>query len=151
MAILNPYNYQKPAQRVVMRTPQTGGLQQNTSKKVQQDSYLEQKVMNAKPEELTMMLYEGLVKFIKMGRLYNEQNNIEKTSETLLKAQAIVVELQATLNMDFEISDQLDSLYDFVYDKLVQGNFEKSDSHLKDALDIAEDLRDTWKEAITLL
>lgn len=154
MAVLNPYNYRKPANAVTMRPadkviPKENGKQNGA--KSQQDAYLEHKVMSAKPHELTYMLYEGLVRFIKTARVYNEQANIEKTSESLLKAQAIIVELQSTLNMDYEISTQLDALYDFMYERLVEANLKKVDDPMAEALEIAEQMKDTWKEAMALV
>lgn len=154
MAVLNPYNYKKPANTVVMRAKDQGiqkDITKNGTQKSQQDAYLEQKVLTAKPQELTFMLYEGLVRFIKTARIFNEQKNLEKTNETLLKAQAIIVELQSTLNMDYEISTQLDALYDFMYERLVEANLQKSDQPMAEALEIAEQMRDTWKEAMALV
>ncbi len=154
MAVLNPYNYKKPANAMAMRQTEktlTKDSQKQTTSKSQQDAYLEQKVLSAKPQELTFMLYEGLVRFIKTARLHNEQNSIDRTSDALIRAQAIVVELQSTLNMDYEISNQLDSLYDFIYDRLVEANLKKVDEPMSEALEIAEQMRDTWKEAMALV
>jgi flagellar protein FliS len=150
MAMLNPYNYKKPVGAVNMRPAATAMNNPEATPKNQQDIYLEQKVMSAKPEELTLMLYDGLVKFIKKARLFNEQKDIQKTHENVVKAQAIVLELQATLNMDYAISDELDALYDFIYEMLVEANLSKNDKPLADALEISESMRDTWKEAMRL-
>ncbi len=166
MAILNPYNYKKPAGTSPMRM-QTTAVQpsgetsvptgtatqplQSAPQRNQQDAYLEQRILSSKPEELTMMLYDGLVKFIKIARLFNEQKNIPKTHEAVVKAQAIVVELQSTLNMDYAISNELDQLYDFIYEKLVDGNLQKHDTPMAEALEISEQMRDTWKEAMLLI
>ncbi|NPE21629.1 flagellar export chaperone FliS [Fusibacter sp. A1] len=149
--MLNPYNYSKPAAKAVLRSPNKPLVHQATKQKSQHDAYLEQKILTASPQELTLMLYEGLIKFIKMARLFNEQGNIGKTGEHLIKAQAIVSELQSTLDMDYEISNEFDALYDFIYDKLVESNVEKNEQHMLDALVIAEEMRDTWKEAMSLL
>ena len=151
MAVLNPYNYKKPAGHIAINQQKKTFNEQKSSQSSQQDLYLEQRVMTAKPEELTLMLYDGLVKFIKMSKIYVDQNKIEKINETALRAQAIVVELQSTLNMDYEISEQLDALYDFVYAKLVEGNLEKTDQPFSEALEIALELRETWKEAMALV
>ncbi len=148
MAILNPYNYQKPAVPVAVRRENVVTEQPTPSKKSQQNIYLEQKVMTAKPEELTLMLYEGLVKFIKLSCLYIDQKNYSKTNENAQRAQAIVDELRATLNMDYEVSEQLDKLYLFILDKLLEGNISKTTQPFREAQEIAEELTSTWKEAI---
>ncbi len=149
MAILNPYNYKKP--RTAVNLPKKANLKSVkpiSRPKKQADSYLEQRVMTAKPQELTLMLYEGLVKFIKLSKLNIEQNNIEKSSEMSLRAQAIVNELRATLNTDYELSKEFDALYDFISTKLVAGNIKKDVEAYEQALEIAIELHDTWKQII---
>ncbi len=149
MAILNPYNYKKP--RMAVNLPKKANLKPVkpiSRPKKQADSYLEQRVMTAKPQELTLMLYEGLVKFIKLSIHNIEQDNIEKSSEMSLRAQAIVNELRATLNTDYELSKEFDALYDFISTKLVAGNIKKDVDAYQQALEIAIELHDTWKQII---
>lgn len=97
------------------------------------------------------MLYEGLVRFIKKAKLFNDQNNVPKTHESIIRAEAIVAELRSTLNMDIEISSQLDSLYEFMLNHLLEANLEKSNTKLNEVLELSEELRDTWKEAMNSL
>ncbi len=151
MAILNPYNYKKPNVAVKLnRKPKLTQVVQNKPKS-QADSYLEQRVMAAKPQELTLMLYEGLVKFIKMSIMYVERDNFEKSGEMSLRAQAIVNELRATLNTDYELSKEFDALYDFISTQLVEGNIKKDVKTYRAALEIAQELHDTWQQLITLV
>ncbi|MHB8183853.1 MAG: flagellar export chaperone FliS, partial [Candidatus Desulforudaceae bacterium] len=63
--------------------------------------------------------------------------------------QNIITYLQATLNMDYEVSEQLDSLYGYIYDQLLQANLKKDPAILAQVLKIIEELRDTWTEALT--
>ncbi|MBI9014627.1 MAG: flagellar export chaperone FliS [Clostridiales bacterium] len=114
------------------------------------DPYLEQKIMAAKPEELTMMLYEGMVKFLKQGVLYNDSKNIEKTSNSILRAQAIINELNGTLDETYDISKNLSDIYSFMNARLIDANIEKNTDIIKEVLDFAEELRDTWKQAMQL-
>lgn len=151
MALLNPYNYKKPAVPVnVLKKPALKSVRPATPQRIQQDAYLEQKVMSAKPEELTLMLYEGLVKFIKTTMLYIEQGNATKANEMSLRAQAIVSEFRATLNTDYEISKEFDALYIFIADCLINGNISKEIKPYEDALVIAEEMHDTWKQVMKL-
>lgn len=151
MAMMNPYNYKKPIGVVV--PPQDKVVSNATRIDASQpkvDSYLEQQVMNARPEELTMMLYDGIVKFIRQAMLFNDQKNIAKSNEANLRAQAILQELRSTLNMDIEISINLESLYIYMMDRLVDGNIKRNNEILEEVLELAIDLRDTWKEAMSL-
>lgn len=149
MAIMNPYNYMKPknfirveADRSLKAVPTAKDRGNGVT-----DSYLESRVLSAKPEELTFMLYEGMVKFIKKAGIALEGAQYERVNENIQRAQAIVDELRSTLNMDIPLSESLDALYEYLGYKLLTANLEKSASELQDALDIAEDFKTTWQEA----
>lgn len=149
MAIVNPYNYVKtnmPLQAGVDMNNQKMRSRSNANTK--QDAYLVQKVMTAKPQELTMMLYEGMVRFIKLAKYYLEKEDVEKTNLNSIKAQNIVKELQATLNHEYEVSESMSDLYDYVYNELVDGNISKEQTHFDNALVIAEEFVVTWREAM---
>lgn len=152
MAVMNPYNYKKPIgasnREVISRTTPTTPVVNSGNSKT--DTYLEQRIMNARPEELTLMLYEGVIKFVKLSMIHNDQKNVPKSHESNLRAQAILQELRSTLNMDIAISANLENLYLFMMDRLVEANFQKSNDILQEVLDLAVDLRDTWKQAMNL-
>lgn len=154
MAVLNPYNYSKPkgaTARMAHQNPSLRARQQaNQQQSNNSGQYLEQKVMSASPEELTLMLYEGAIKFIKQAKLYNEEKLIEKTSNAILRAEAIYSELRATLDTEFEISKELDQLYEYVLHRLMEANISKETAILDEVLSMSEDFRDTWKEAMQL-
>jgi len=106
--------------------------------------------MGAKPEELTMMLYDGILKFLKQAKIYLDQKDIEKSSNALLRAEDIIVELNLTLNMDYEVSYSLRELYVFMNAQLVEANFKKDQAIIDKVLELATEMRDTWKEAMGL-
>ncbi|WP_353107394.1 flagellar export chaperone FliS [Acetoanaerobium noterae] len=112
--------------------------------------YKEQSVTTATPEELTLMLYNGCIKFINLAEVYIEEKDYGKTNLNIQKAQDIIQELNITLNMDYEISQNLRQLYTFVNEKLLDANIKKDKQALFDAKEIVSDLRDTWKEAMAL-
>lgn len=150
---MNPYNYKKPANAQVAAknadTLTTSGFgKPSSNNKI--DAYLELKIMNAKPEELTLMLYDGLVKFISQTKNFNDQNLYERSNATNIRAQEILQELRSSLNLEIEISNSLESLYLFMIDHLVDANIHKSNETLDEVLEMAKDLRDTWKTAMNL-
>ena len=112
--------------------------------------YKEQSVTTATPEELTLMLYNGCIKFINLAEVFIDDKNIEKINVNILKAQDIVNELNITLNMDYEVSENLRQLYSFVNERLLDANISKDKKSLAEAKEIVTDLRDTWKEAMAL-
>ena len=112
--------------------------------------YKEQSVNTATPEELTLMLYNGCIKFINLAEVFIDEKNIEKTNLNIQKAQAIIGELNLTLNMDYEVSENLRQLYSFVNERLIEANLRKDKKPLLEAKEIVTELRDTWKEAMAL-
>ena len=154
MAVMNPYNYSKPRNFMILEKQESSKqetieVKRNTvSDKM--DQYLESKILAAKPEELTFMLYEGLVKFIKKGLLSLESTDFQAVNYNIQRAQAIVGELRSTLNMDIPISSSLDALYEYLEFKLVNANMNKNEQEFNEALEIAENFRDTWKEAFSI-
>jgi flagellar protein FliS len=152
MAVMNPYNYKKPIGGQPLQAVNSDISEQNVSvsQRTKTDSYMEQKIMNARPEELTLMLYEGVVKFINQTALFNDQKTYDKSNNANLRAQAILQELRSTLNMEIEMSENLENLYIYMMEQLVDANITKSNETLQDVLNLATDLRDTWKEAMGL-
>lgn len=154
MAVMNPYNYSKPKNFVRVEPQKSLMTSVGDSKPNaigdKMDQYLESKIIAAKPEELTFMLYEGLVKFIKKAMLTLEVNNYEQVNYNTQRAQAIVDELRSTLNMDIPLSESLDALYEYLGFKLLNANVGKSEEQFNEALEIAENFKDTWKEAFNI-
>lgn len=156
MAMQNIYNYQRPKvmPRVMNSMNQKPKVNiSNTIKKngnARSDQYLEQKILSARPEELTLMLFDGMVKFLKQAVLYNDTKNIEKASNAILRAEAIISELSGTLDKSYEISGSLELMYDYMERRLIDANMEKNTEIINEVLGYSEELRDTWKEAMKL-
>lgn len=110
----------------------------------------ENAVFTASPEELTMMLYNGLVKFVNQAMIFIDEKKISQAHEAIYRTSDIIMELNMTLNMDYEVSKGLRQLYDFLLSKLVEANITKDKKVLEEILPIVIDLRDTWKEAMVL-
>lgn len=112
------------------------------------NQYKQNTVFTATPEELTLMLYDGAIKFMNIAKYSIENNDRERAHESLIRAQDIIVELNSTLNMDYEVSKNLEELYNFIIDKLIDANINKQKEPVDEALEILTELRDTWKEAM---
>lgn len=112
--------------------------------------YKQNSVMTASPQELTLMLYNGALKFIGKAKIFIEQKNIQKANESLIRAQDIIRELNITLNMDYEVSQNLRSLYTYIIERLVDANISKDIKVLDEVGEMITELRDTWKEAMKL-
>ena len=112
------------------------------------EAYKKQQILTATPEALTLMLYNGCLKFIKEGSDALAEKTYEAANISLQKAQNIISEFRVTLNMDYEISHQLMPLYNYAYDRLVEGNLDNNFDAIKEATDIITELRDAWAQAM---
>ncbi|MGM0975524.1 MAG: flagellar export chaperone FliS [Bacillota bacterium] len=111
-------------------------------------SYQQNSVNTASPGELTLMLYNGCLKFIHQAKKAIEEKNIEMKNTNIQKAQSIIQELMVTLNMDIEVSKNMMSLYDFMNRRLMEANIKNDASILDEVEGMVTEFRDTWKEVI---
>ncbi|NLX64994.1 MAG: flagellar export chaperone FliS [Clostridiaceae bacterium] len=114
------------------------------------NQYKENSIFTASPEELTLMLYNGLVKFIMRGIDSIEKKNIEGAHTNIIKAQNIVSEFMNTLDMSYEISSELYAIYDYMLRRLIEANVSKNKEILEEVLGFAKTLRDTWEQAMKI-
>ena len=104
------------------------------------------KVNTASPAELTLMLYEGAIKFCNIGLLGFETNDYEKVNNNIIRVQNIITELRATLDFKYPIAKDFDVIYEYISNLLVQANIKKDAEVLNQALDQVREMRDLWKE-----
>jgi len=113
-------------------------------------SYQQSSVNTASPGELTLMLYNGCLKFINLAKHAMEQKDIPARNTNILKSQKIVQELMVTLNMDLEVSQNMMSLYDYMHRRLIEANIKNDQAILEEVEGLVVEFRDTWKQVIQL-
>ncbi len=114
------------------------------------NQYKQNSINTATPGELTLMLFNGLVKFIMQGQNGIDEKNTVKSHEGIIRAEDILTELRATLDLNYEIAKYLDSLYEYMHRRLIQANIKKDKEILNEVLGMAKELRDTWAQAVKL-
>lgn len=110
--------------------------------------YNRNKVLTASPAELTLILYEGAIKFCNIAIIGLEQNDMEKTHNNIVKVENIIEEFQAPLNHKYPVAEDFDKIYRYIYDLLIEANIKKDKELLERALDELRGMRDTWKEVM---
>ena len=115
--------------------------------------YLKTKVMTASPEMLTLMLWDGAIRFAEQGKEAILKKEIESAYKALTRAQQIVMELNSSLkhSVNPDLCGQLASLYTFIYRRLVDANLKKESQLVDDALEIMRHQRETWSMLIDKL
>lgn len=114
------------------------------------NAYKQNSVTTASPGELTLMLYNGCIKFIHQAKKAIESNDIEARNKYVQKAQSILAELMSTLNMDIPVSQNMFSLYEYMYFQLMQANIKNDLTILEEVEKLTVEFRDTWKEVIQI-
>ena len=114
------------------------------------DQYNRNKIMTASPAELTLLLYEGAIKFCNVALIGLEQNDLNKVHTNIVKAENIIMEFQATLNHKYSVAEDFDKIYNYIYGLLVEANIKKDKEILEKALDEIRGMRDTWKEVMRI-
>lgn len=113
-------------------------------------SYQQNSVNTASPGDLTLMLYNGCLKFISIAKHAISEKQIETKNTNIQKAQNIIQELMVTLNMDLDVSKDMMSLYDYINRRLVEANIKNDVAILEEVEGLVTDFRDTWKQVIQM-
>ena len=112
------------------------------------NAYKNQQVMTSSPEQLTLLLYNGALRFLNESISALEQGNIQKAHNSNMRVQDIVREFVITLDMSYEISKNWAQLYEYTEYCLIQGNIKKDVKLLQQAKDVLQELRDAWVGAM---
>lgn len=112
--------------------------------------YQNSKILTASPAELTLMLYDGIIKFTNVAITAIDENDMEKANTNIMKAERIVDHLSATLNDKYPVAQDFQNIYNCIMQAMIQGNIRKDKEELERALDYTRMIRDTWKEVMKL-
>ena len=113
-------------------------------------TYQNNTINTSTPGELTLMLYNGCLKFIQQAKISLENGNIQETNVSSQKAQAIISELMLTLDKSYPVSQNMLVLYEFANSRIIEGNIKKDSLMFEEAADIMKEFRDTWKQVIQI-
>lgn len=112
--------------------------------------YNNSKVLTASPAELTLMLYEGAIKFCNIAVVAIEKKDIPKAHNNIVKAERIVNHLRVTLDMKYPVAQDFERVYEYLDRRLVQANLKKDTEILEEVLTHLRSMRDTWKEVMRI-
>ena len=114
------------------------------------DAYEKNKILTASPAELTLMLYEGAIKFCNIAIVAIKKKDFEKANANIKKAQAIINELRVTLDHKYSVWEDFERVYDYIARRLLDANLQKDIEIIEDALKYIREMRDAWKEVMRL-
>lgn len=112
------------------------------------EQYQRNKILTATPAEVTLMLYEGAIKFCNIAIMAIESNDMEKAHVNIMKTQRIIEEFRNTLDRKYEVAEEFDRIYVYVLRRLFDANIKKDKEILEEVNGHLRSLRDTWKEVM---
>ena len=111
-------------------------------------AYNNSKIQTATPAELTLLLYEGAIKFTNIALTAMEKHEIQKTHDNIMKTERIIMEFQATLDHKYPVAKDFDAVYEYILQRLRDANMKKDPEILEEVLGHLRTMRDTWKEVM---
>lgn len=110
--------------------------------------YTTNKILTASPAEVTLMLYEGAIKFVNIAIVAIEHGEVEKAHVNIKKTQRIIEEFRNTLDHKYPVAEDFDRIYVYLLQRLLQANIKKDVEILEEINTHLRSVRDTWKEVM---
>jgi len=110
--------------------------------------YNNSKIMTASPAELTLMLYEGAIKFCNIAIMAVENKDIQKAHLNITKTERIIDYFRQTLDMSYPVAEDFERVYSYLSKRLVEANVKKDKEILEEVNEHLRSMRDTWKEVM---
>ena len=110
-------------------------------------AYKQQSVMTMTQGEMLNTLYDGLLKAVYAAKGGLETRDYTVANHEVIRAQKILNYLKTTLNHQYEIANNLEMLYNFFLQQIVQANVRKSSEHMHDVIEMVTQLRDAFVQA----
>ena len=111
-------------------------------------AYNKNKVLTASPAELTLMLYEGAIKFCNIAIMAIENKDVEKAHVNIIKAEKIIEDFLRTLDEKYPVYKDFENVYNYLMRRLQEANMQKDAAILEEVLTHLRGMRDTWKEVM---
>jgi len=111
--------------------------------------YEESRILNAGREQLLLLTYDGLLRFLARARRGIEGRDYEEKHLGFSRAQTIILELHRTLDFAAapDLAGNLGRIYTYLLGELVQADAEDDGKRLSGVIEIVKELREAWAEA----
>lgn len=110
--------------------------------------YQNSKILTASPAELTLMLYDGAIKFGNIAILAMHEKDIPKAHANIIKVQRIITEFRSSLDRSYPVAQDFDNIYVYLLQRLLQANVKKDPEIMEEIIGHLRTLRETWVEVM---
>ena len=112
------------------------------------NNYAKERILNASPAQLTLMLYDGAIKFCNIAIAAIEKGDVMKAHNNIMKVEKIIGEFRATLDFKYPVAKDFDKVYQYIMDRIVEANIKKDKDILEEVLTHLRTMRETWDEVM---
>lgn len=110
--------------------------------------YKNNKIMSATPPELTLMLYDGTIKFLNIAEFALEKGDLQKAHDNIVKTERIIEYLRNTLDMKYPVAQDFENMYSYIDRRLVEANMTKDKEIITEINGHMHSIRDNWIEVM---
>jgi len=110
--------------------------------------YTNSKILTASPAELTLLLYEGAIKFGNIAIIRLEQGDIEGAHNNIVRVEKIIDYFRETLDMKYDVAKDFERVYVYLSQRLLEANTKKDKEIVEEVVTHIRSMRDTWKEVM---
>ena len=112
--------------------------------------YNNNKILTASPAELTLMLYDGAIRFCNIAETAIDMKDVQKAHNNIVKVQRIIDYLRQTLEMKYKVAEDFERIYVYLSERLVEANIKKDKEIVVEVNGHLHEVRDTWKEVMRI-
>lgn len=110
--------------------------------------YQNSRIMTASPAELTLMLYEGAIKFGNIAIVAMENKDPAKAHENIVKVEKIIQNFRDTLDKKYPIWEDFEKVYVYLLRRCHEANIAKDPVIMEEVVKHLRSMRDNWKEVM---
>lgn len=110
--------------------------------------YNNSRIMTASPAELTLLLYEGAIKFGNIAIVKMEQKDVEGAHKNIVKVEKIIDYLRETLDMKYAVAEDFERIYVYLSRRITDSMVSKDPKDMEEVVKHLRSVRDNWKEVM---
>jgi flagellar protein FliS len=110
--------------------------------------YKTSKILTATPAELTLMLYEGAIKYGNIAVMAMQNNNPAKAHENVVKVENIIQNFRETLDKRYPVWQDFENVYVYLLRRCHEANMAKDPDIMEEVVTHLRSMRDNWKEVM---
>ena len=112
--------------------------------------YKNSKILTASPAELTLMLYDGTIKFLNIAEIAIEKKDMAKAHDNIMRAERIIDYMRETLDMQYAVAQDFENMYSYISRRLIEANISKDPAILQELNGHMHEIRDTWVQVMKM-